>query len=213
MAFRDASPANWDFRTKHVQEDALQFGADNSKNFISSESITICAVMPPSNPTDTTMGINRLYPIGVVQSVGVQQQKQINQIYEIGSKLSYFIPGRTMIQVQLARVLFHGESLLAALYDPDDNGVVNYGNITGQANPGIATTTNRFYVNLAAELFNTPIDLALLFHDQENDPLGFIVLKDCVAQSHGFGVSSNQTVIAENVLLRASTVESYSTGS
>ncbi len=211
MAFQNAtSPTNWDFRKKHVQEAAEQFGEGNNQNFISSESITICAVKSPAAGSTTPIGIADLYPIGVVQSVGVQQQKQINQIYEIGSKLSYFIPGRTMIQVQLARVLFHGESLLAVLYDPDDTGLGDSTN--GDAIPGI-TGTNKFYVNLAAELFNKPIDVALMFHDQENDPLGFIVLKDCVAQSHGFGVSSNQTVIAENVLLRASTVVSQNTGS
>lgn len=205
MAFANATPENWDFRKKHVQEGASQFGTGNNQNFISSESITICAVKAPSS-SEAAIGLTDLYPIGVVQSIGVQQQKQINQIYEIGSKLSYFIPGRTMIQVQLARVLFHGESLLAVLYDPDDTGAAL---IDGEAIPGI-TGDNKFYVNLAAELFNKPIDVALLFHDQENDPLGFIILKDCVAQSHGFGVSSNQTVIAENVLLRASTIVSQS---
>lgn len=209
MAFQNATTANWDFRKKHVQEAAEQFGSGNNQNFISSESITICAVK--ASPTSgNPIGLNDLYPIGVVQSIGVQQQKQINQIYEIGSKLSYFIPGRTMIQVQLARVLFHGESLLAVLYDPDDSSSVEVN--PGEANPGI-TGDNKFYVNLAAELFNRPIDIALLFHDQENDPLGFIILKDCVAQSHGFGVSSNQTVIAENVLLRASTIESQNSRS
>lgn len=194
--------SDWNFRTKHVQQEAAQFGAGNNQNFISSESITICAVKPPA--TGDTIGMDNLYPIGVVQSVGVQQQKQINQIYEIGSKLSYFIPGRTMIQVQLARVLFNGESLLSALYDPDDDSTDDYG--PGGASPGL-TGENKFYVNLAAELFNAPIDLALVFYDQENEPLGVVILKNCVAQSHGFGVSSNQTVIAENVLLRASTIE------
>ncbi len=191
---------NWDFKTKHVQQEAKLFGAANSENFISSESIAICAVKQPTAPATTPL---TLYPIGVVQSAGVQQQKQINQIYEIGSKLSYFVPGRTMIQIQLSRVVFQGENLLAALYDPDDTLVDSQG-------AGIGGADSKFYVNLASDLFNRPIDIALVFQDTEKQNLGAILLKECIAQSHGFGVSANQTIVAENVLLRASTVQGLS---
>ena len=195
---------SWNFKTKHVQQDAQLFGGFNGENFISSESIAICAVKSPA--TGTSIGTADLFPIGVVQSAGVQQQKQINQIYEIGSRLSYFIPGRTMLQIQLSRVVFNGENLLAVLYDPDDTQT----DANTELSPGLTGAGAKFYVNLASELFNKPIDLALVFYDSEREPLGAVILKDCMVQSHGFGVSANQTVIAENVLLRASTIETLS---
>ena len=56
------------------------------------------------------------YPIGVVQNFSLGQQLQISRFFELGSTRSYFIPGRSIGQMQLSRVMYHGPSLLRVLY-------------------------------------------------------------------------------------------------
>jgi len=82
-------------------------------DFLSSEAVVLL-----SGPAkyDAALTAANLIPIGLVQNVQVTQAKQIQQLFEIGSKLPFFIPGRTTVQVGMARVLFDGPSLMNALY-------------------------------------------------------------------------------------------------
>jgi hypothetical protein len=57
-----------------------------------------------------------VFPIGVLENVGMSQSKQLQRIFEIGSNRSYFIPGRTVGSLTLGRVLYHGPSLMKVLY-------------------------------------------------------------------------------------------------
>lgn len=56
------------------------------------------------------------YPIGITQNVALSQNKAVSRIFEIGSERSYFICGRTIGQLSLSRVMYHGPSLLKSLY-------------------------------------------------------------------------------------------------
>lgn len=64
--------------------------------------------------------------IGLVQSFGWSERKQLSQLFELGSDIPYMIPGRTTGNISLQRVLLSGKDLLNALYhgdtqpDPDD---------------------------------------------------------------------------------------------
>jgi len=187
---------SWDFKTQHVQPD--QFGS--GKNYISAESIVICAAK-----NDTTGTVSELIPIGVMQNAGFSQQKQINQLYEIGGRLPFFIPGRTLVQLNMTRVVFNGDSLMAVLYSQNEPAE------DPETSPGptvtAGTDTKKFYMNLASELFNKGIDIALVIQDSEGEPGGGIIFRECIIQSHGMGISSNQTVVAENISLRAKSLE------
>jgi len=112
---------NWDFHNHHVQEELL------GGEFVSAET-TLIAAGPP-RLTDITGGTggddatidtpdegDMVFPIGVLENVGLSQSKQLQRIFEIGSARSYFIPGRTIGSVTLGRVLYHGPSLLKVLY-------------------------------------------------------------------------------------------------
>lgn len=211
------TPETFDFRTSHVQ---TGLGIDQGKNFISSESILLCA-MPATLTADgardsaRTIAPGTMFPIGVIQNFGLQQQKQLNQLYEIGSKKSYFIPGRTMIQVQLSRVLFAGDSLMGALYgdQADSDDTINDGDRAGYeviAQQGENAAEGKFYMNLAAVFFNKPTNLAMVIVDSENQPTGAIVLEECYIQAHGLGMAANQTIVAENVSIRCQNVVSVS---
>jgi len=121
---------NWDFHNHHVQEELI------GGEFVSAET-TLIAAGPPrlsdignGDATLTSDEGDSVYPIGVLENVGLSQSKQLQRIFEIGSSRSYFIPGRTIGSLTLGRVLYHGPSLLKVLYahykqtasdDPDTN--------------------------------------------------------------------------------------------
>lgn len=121
MPLRDnatTSLNNWDFHNHHVQSEML------GGEFVSAET-TLIAAGPPRLSDITGGGDNEIdipdegdmvYPIGVLENVGLSQSKQLQRIFEIGSSRSYFIPGRTIGSLTLGRVLYHGPSLLKVLY-------------------------------------------------------------------------------------------------
>lgn len=114
------SYSNWDFLNYHVQQD-LKGG-----QFVSAET-TLIAAGPPSlssttpTATDASIGFSSadaasVYPIGMLESVGLQQNKQLQRIFEIGSTRSYFVPGRTIGSLSIGRTFYYGPSLLRVLY-------------------------------------------------------------------------------------------------
>ena len=120
---------NWDFHNHHVQEELL------GGEFVSAET-TLIAAGPPllsdvgnGDFTLTDDEGDLVFPIGVLENVGLSQSKQLQRIFEIGSSRSYFVPGRVIGSVTLGRVLYHGPSLMKVLYahykqsaaDPADN--------------------------------------------------------------------------------------------
>lgn len=112
---------NWNFHNHHVQEELL------AGEFVSAET-TLIAAGPPrltditggpgadDSTIDTQPEGDMVFPIGVLENIGLSQSKQLQRIFEIGSSRSYFIPGRTIGSVTIGRVLYHGPSLLKVLY-------------------------------------------------------------------------------------------------
>lgn len=95
------------FLSEHVQSQNVK-GAD----FLSSETVVVVSGPPTLSEVDTP----NLVPIGLVQNVSVAQQKQLQQIFEIGSRKPFFVPGRTIISAGISRILFDGPSLMYAMY-------------------------------------------------------------------------------------------------
>jgi hypothetical protein len=110
---------NWE--SNSVQNNNATFGGD----FLSSESLVVFAGPPAYSSADYTT----MVPIGFVQSVQVSQQKQIQQLFEIGSRKPFFVPGRNVIGGGIGRILFDGPSLMYALYlrkaGADNTGLIN----------------------------------------------------------------------------------------
>ena len=81
--------------------------------FVSSESVILAA----GHPSISAQGdISTLVPIGLVENANIQQNKALQQLFEVGSRRPFFIPGRHQIQAALSRVMFNGPSLMKALY-------------------------------------------------------------------------------------------------
>jgi hypothetical protein len=110
------SISEWKPYTHHVQ------GGLREGNFISSQFAVLCAGPPFLRHLSATQGnLNSakslpVYPLGIVQQMSLGQSKNISRFFEIGSDRSYFISGRSMGQISLGRLSFHGPSLLRALY-------------------------------------------------------------------------------------------------
>jgi hypothetical protein len=201
----------WDFRNKHVQPEDLARG----ENFVSSESIVVCALnwgnegsLDPGNP----VGGDDLIPIGVLENATVVQNKQLQQIFEIGSRIPFFIPGRTYIQVNLARVLFNGSSLMAILYaDRDDSAWADTPDAPGGTYVDEGNVAQyKYYANLASSFFNKPTSLAFIINDSEDEPTGAMVLRDAYLQNYQLSVTGQQTIVLENATMRCARIESLS---
>lgn len=157
-----------------------------------------------------------------MQQSQVSQSKQVNEIFEVGSRSPFFIPGRTGVRASLSRVLFDGPSLFYALYrggegigGPNFKGKASdkptapfndegYESLQGLLNEDqSADTLGRFWSNLSSSVFNKPIGLGIILYDMEGQPYGGSYLEHCFIQTHNFGISANQTVLAESVSLSA----------
>ncbi len=204
-----------------VQPDARTTGAD----FLSSETVVLCS--GPRKFKDTGTLTSVLTPIGLVQNVQFSQQKQIQQIYEVGSRTPVFIPGRTVVSAAISRILFDGPSLMQAMYLmgattstgvelvdpwngtstsihdapslPMDPGSKDINGLGGKtARPG------QFFINLASSFFNKPMGLGFILYDGEKQAYGGFYLEDVYIQTHNLSIASQQTILVENVSIRTS---------
>jgi len=222
---------NWNFHNHHVQEELM------GGEFISAET-TLIAAGPPrlsdvGNGDDTidTGEADLVFPIGVLENVGISQSKQLQRIFEIGSSRSYFVPGRTVGSLSLGRVLYHGPSLLKVLYAHYKQSVgdvkfnhrgkdatINVGGV--QVPDPNATLLNLaqlqselhrvkfnpgyddLWLNLASDLFNQPTGMAIYFRNQLDMTVGGVYLEECYIQGHQMSISSGSALLMEGVSLQ-----------
>lgn len=218
---------NWDFHNNHVAEELL------AGEFISAET-TLIAAGPP-RLTDITGGDftldtseegSMVFPIGVLENVGLSQSKQLQRLFEIGSSRSYFIPGRTIGSVTLGRVMYHGPSLMKVMYahyrqstgdftfmNKAADAVINVGGVDV---PDPERSLLRFadlqsqlhavkntpgyddlWLNLASDIFNQPTGLAIYFKNQMDSSIGAIYLEECYIQGHQLSISSGSVLVME----------------
>ena len=246
MAKVTTSFDNWDFNSQHVQQN-LQGG-----DFIGSHTVIICATAPrisdlmngpsgaaatssaqtiPGFTTEASVGSTKnayAIPLGVVSDFTIQQQRQLQQIFELGSKRSYFVSARTVTSLALSRVFFHGPSLLRMLYAyyPAEKLGSGAGNEL-KDNPSCPDTVlpkiavrqdkcsplptiskrdlagwDNFFINLASTLFSQPIGLVLYIKDNVSHDVGAVFMEECNVEGHQMGMSQGAVVLAEGVSIR-----------
>lgn len=202
----------WEFSSRHVQDNLI------GHDFISAKSVLIAA--GPPRKEDIGSNWNSLYPVGVVDNVGIGQNKGLQQLFEVGSNRSYFLPGRTVNSVTFGRVLFYGPSLLRVLYayyPPDQMGAKSIHNVgqdgvlddvdrtpqiydpPGSSGGGEREYNTDFFMNLASDLFDKPLGLMLWMESGDSKPYGAIYLSNLYIQAHQFNVNANSVIIAEGV--------------
>ncbi len=109
---RSTSFIGWDWASQHVQVE-LENG-----EYVSAESTLI--LVGPSKLSMVSKAADeaatQLYPVGLMQNIQIAQNRQVARLFEIGSKRSYFVPGRLFANFQMNRILFYGPSLMRLLY-------------------------------------------------------------------------------------------------
>jgi hypothetical protein len=190
---------SWNFTEKHVEPDILGYPDATNRNYISSESIVICAA-PAVIDTEEALAEN-LFPIGVIESAGLAQNKQVQQLFEIGSRKPYYIPGRTRVNVGLSRVVFNGNSLMAQLYRSGGLASDEYEPNDSPGYIGNVNEQNNFYFNLASSFFNKPFGLVFVMQDSEKEYAAMIYLENCMITAQTMNIGANQTIVMENINL------------
>jgi hypothetical protein len=157
-------------------------------------------------------GDQLVFPLGIVQNFNLGQNRQFNRVFEIGSERSFFISGRTVGQLGLSRIMYHGPSLLRVLYAyyQDLFPPTLVPSVIGANNLGALTVANahdvkippgfeNLYLNLASDLFNQPVGLMLYFRDSNEDTVGALYAEACYIPNHTIATDAQGTIIQENV--------------
>jgi len=155
-----------------------------------------------------------VFPIGVVQNFNMSHSRNFSRIFEIGSERSYFIAGRTVGQLGLGRVYYHGSSLLRILYAyyndilPPTVVPTMFGSTAASdalANPHdvvIPPGYENIYLNLASDLFAQPMGLLMYIRDINQQTLGAIYFEACYLPQHSLGTDSQGVLIQEQVAIQ-----------
>jgi len=156
-----------------------------------------------------------VFPIGVVQNFNLSHNRQFNRVFEIGSERSFWVSGRTMGQVGLSRIMYHGPSLLRVLYAyyQDLIAPTLVPSVIGDNNIGALTVANahdvkipagyeNLYLNLASDLFSQPVGMLTYLRDSNEETFGAVYLEACVVPNHTIATDSQGTVMQENTSLQ-----------
>lgn len=198
--------ARWDFKHHHVQ----QFSNTETASQLGAKAVLI-SVGPPT--WDQQNG-GQAIVMGMVQSLSMQQQRQILEIFEIGSERRYYIDNPHRAQLNLTRALISGPSILKIL----GSGLINRGMGAGskavvddsifQSNDINAAAPDEdanFWINLASDLFNNPLGILLQFEEFHGDGTssnyGSVYLQNCKIQGHSIAMQSQMWLIQEDVSL------------
>ena len=154
-----------------------------------------------------------VFPIGIIQNFNLSHTRQFSRIFEIGSERSYFIAGRTVGQLGLGRIYYHGASLLRILYAYYQNLIPPTIVPAMFPNAGAASMSNphdviippgydNIFVNLASDLFAQPIGLLMYIRDINLNTLGAIYFEACYLPNHSWATDATGVLIQESVAVQ-----------
>ena len=212
----------WDWENKHVNQSYTVKG--ESPEISISDIVESGTVLIAAGPADISAAVKnsqggalkgfRVVPIGLIENATIAMNKPLSRIFEIGSKLSYIIPGRTVGEIALARVLFDGPSLLKVIYQGEvyqdeylgltDKKQVSFyssrsGLDTSKAQIVQPIGSGNIAMNLASSFFEQPVGLAFYFRDQESSEVGQIYFEGCRVSTYNMGISANMNVLTESI--------------
>jgi hypothetical protein len=151
-----------------------------------------------------------VYPLGLIQNFGMSHNRQFSRVFEIGSERSYFISGRTVGQLNLGRLYYHGSSVLRILYAYYQDLIPPTLVDPMFPNAGAASMSNphdviippgyeNIYLNLASDLFAQPVGILFYIRDVNQDSLGALYFEACYVPQHGLQTDAQGVLIQENV--------------
>ena len=208
----------WQYANNYVWETAEQeYNVDSDQvvplapgRFVSSKLVLIAAGPPRLGVKDdleraaVTYGV---YPISAVENVVLTQAKPIQKLFEIGSELSYPIPGHWVGTLNLSSAFHYGPNILNVLY-------AYYTGLLGGAGSGVEpkdpARSGDWYLNLMSELFDYPMGLYIVGNQSTNKVLGSFYFEDCMVSAHQMGINSGMVVLTENVSIEVTKVRPVS---
>jgi len=154
-----------------------------------------------------------VFPVGIIQNFNMSHTRNFSRIFEIGSERSYFIAGRTVGQIGLGRVYYHGASLLRILYAyyqdlvPPTLVPAMFPNAGAQAmsNPHdvvIPPGYENIFINLASDLFAQPVGILMYIRDINQDTLGAMYFEACYLPNHSISTDAQGVLIQEQVAVQ-----------
>jgi hypothetical protein len=191
----------WNHRTGFVDQDSMIDSTTGIQgNHIQAESCFLFVAPPGGEITS----VEDLVGIGQATSFSLNVSKQVQPNFEIGSKKKYMIPGPTMVQGSLSKIVFSGPSLLKALKSVDVDGTYNEDPDSGLV--GDEAGFGNSWYNLASAIFNRPIALGIIMVDSEyngsgdtGNILGGIVLPNCYLTSQSLNIQAGMVTVSESV--------------
>lgn len=176
----------WNFHDTHL--DPTIDSADPNK-FLSAAR---CVLYAAPGDRSANSGTAEFVRAGVVQGYNWSEQKDMEMIFELGSDVPYFIPGRTTGQIQVQRVLLSGENFLNLAYNRDSQALADSG-------------TTKQYIRSIRDI-NIPMDLLFVFYGvpEDSDTYTYTeaysrLFKNCWIQSNQESISAGQILVAESV--------------
>ena len=159
---------------------------------------------------NSPQGDQIVFPIGIIQNFNLSHTRQFSRIFEMGSERSYFIAGRTVGQLGLGRIYYHGASLLRVLYAYYENSLPPTLIPAMFPNQGTASMSNphdvvippgyeNIYVNLASDLFAQPIGILMYIRDINLDTLAAMYFEACYLPNHSWATDAQGVLIQESV--------------
>jgi len=154
-----------------------------------------------------------VFPIGIVQNFNLSHSRNFARIFEIGSERSYFVAGRTVGQIGLGRLYYHGASLLRIMYAyyqdliPPTLVPAMFPNAGAQSmsNPHdvvIPPGYDNIYLNLASDLFAQPVGLLVYIRDINLHTLAACYFEACYLPNHSWATDAQGVLIQESVAVQ-----------
>lgn len=153
-------------------------------------------------------------PIGLVQNFAISHNRAYSRVFEIGSKRSFWIPGRGVGQATLGRVLYHGWSLLRVLYSwyQDETPPHKIEQLFPFETKGLSSIVahdvkipagyDDFFINLASDLFTQPLGLLVILQDNNEKGYASFYLEACQIPNHTVATDSQGLILQESVVLQ-----------
>ena len=157
-------------------------------------------------------------PIGLVQNLAVSHNRVFSRVFEVGSERSMFIPGRTVGQATLGRVLYDNWSLLRVLYawyanqggidkfpdliSTDGNYQLQDAHTNTDHNLRIPPGHGDFFINLASDLFTLPLGLYFELRNSNEEPYGGFYMEKCHIPNHTLAMDSQGVIVQESVAVQ-----------
>lgn len=207
--------ANWDFKNKAVQ----QFDNPESSAQLGSKAVLISFGPPTFDERANTI------VCGLVQNLNLNQQRQIQELFEIGSERRYWVDGPARNNISVNRALFSGGSLLkiagAGLLNnginPDEHNME--GKIfEGQSRNAVSSGHDKnFWINLSSDLFKNPLGIMLDFREfygnGQSSSYGSVYLSNGKIQGHTMNMQAGNWMMQESLQIMFETPIPLSSGS